>query len=68
MSETTPETTAPIEGGPAPSTDNARTEEKRYAAYDDTYLRFIPGVYASKKDATAAAKAAKAAKFSIREV
>lgn len=29
---------------------------KGYAVYDLTYLRFIPGVYESEKDAKAAAK------------
>jgi hypothetical protein len=72
MSETTPETTpepsAPVEGGPTPATDNSSTTEKRYAAYDDTYLKFVPGVYKSRKDAAAAAKAAGVKKHSIREV
>jgi hypothetical protein len=72
MSENSPETTTPpappVEGGPTPATDNSSTTEKRYAAYDDTYLKFVPGVYKTKTDATKAAKAAGVKKYSIREV
>jgi hypothetical protein len=64
----TPTPAPPVEGGPTPATDNSSTTEKRYAAYDDTYLRFVPGVYKSRKDAAAAAKAAGVKKHSIREV
>jgi hypothetical protein len=70
VTEQTPENTPtpPVEGGPAPSTSNSSTEDKRYGAYDDTYLKFVPGVYKSRKDAAAAAKAAGVKKFTIREV
>lgn len=58
----------------APSTPAPTRQSKvdagttRYAVYDDIYLRFLPGTYASKADAKAAAKDAKVAKHTIREV
>lgn len=44
------------------------TTAQRYAAFDDTYQRFVGGVHTSKKDAEQAAKDAGAEKFTVREV
>jgi hypothetical protein len=49
-----------VPGAPAPAAQNSDTGgDKRYAAYDTTYGKFLPGVYDSKKKATDAAKALK---------
>lgn len=44
------------------------TKATQYAAYDTTYLRFVDGVFKTRKEATDNAKAAKVKAFEIREV
>ena len=52
---------------PTPAPAKA-TDEKLYAAYDTTYLKFVGGTHKTKGAASAAAKKAKVADFEIREV
>lgn len=57
LTDTTAETTADLP-----------LEERDFAAYDLTYLRFVGGVHETKAAATKAAKAAGLVAFEIREV
>lgn len=47
---------------------DATGKEPRYAAYDDIYQKFVPGVFDTKAKATKAAKDAKVKDFTVREV
>jgi hypothetical protein len=42
--------------------------EPRYAVYDKTYLRYLPGVHDKRTDAEKAAKAIKGLRYRIDEV
>lgn len=68
MSEQSTEQPAPAPvtpGAPAPAAQNSDTEAKRYAAWDKTYEKFLPGVYESKSAASKAAKALKDDKVTV---
>lgn len=70
MTEQTPEAPAPAPSAPAEPSPAAPKADapKRFAAYDKTYLRFVDGVFETRKAASDAAKAAKVKAFEIREV
>lgn len=72
MTEQTPEapaSTPPTPAEPTPTAPKATADTaKKYAAYDKTYLRFVDGVFDTRKAASDAAKAAKVKRFEIREV
>jgi hypothetical protein len=67
-------TNPPAEGTPPPSEAPKaapkadKSEGKRYAAYDKTYLRFVGDVVDSRKDAAAQAKEHGVKDYEIREV
>ena len=44
------------------------TTDKRFAVYDKTFLRFVGGTHATRKDAEQAAKDRKVKRFEVREV
>lgn len=50
---------------PAPAAQQSDPETKRYAAWDKTYEKFLPGVYDTRAAASKAAKALKDNKTTV---